>query len=147
MADFGLASNIVRIIHYPASSEGIGNVVNVAHTDISVLSLLFATQPGLQLQGKDGLWYNVGSDPEVLVVNAGDMLMWGTDGDLPENSETGIKSTVHRVIRANNLPRLSFPAFFGVHPWLQIQEHSTANQAFKKRIGNNLAKAGEEESA
>jgi isopenicillin N synthase-like dioxygenase len=143
MAELDLHSNIVRIIHYPAVSEDIGRVVNVAHTDISALSLLFATEPGLQLLGRDGLWYDVGGDPDVLVVNAGDMLMWGTDGDRPGNSETGIKSTVHRVIRANDRARFAFAAFFGVKPWLQIQEKLTASQAFFKRINGNLTKADE----
>lgn len=146
MAELDLDSNIVRIIHYPAVSEDIGKVVNVAHTDISALSLLFATQPGLQLLGKDGRWYDVGANPDVLVVNAGDMLMWGTDGDRPENSVTGIKSTIHRVIRANDQPRFAFAAFFGVKPWLQIQETLTARQAFDKRINGNLTKAGKVES-
>lgn len=141
MAELDLHSNIVRIIHYPAVSEDIGKVVNVAHTDISALSLLFATEPGLQLWGRDGLWYDVGGDPDVLVVNAGDMLMWGTNGDLSENSETGIKSTVHRVIRANDRARFAFAAFFGVKPWLQIQEFLTARQAFFKRINGNLEPA------
>lgn len=145
MAELDLHSNIVRIIHYPAVSKGIGKVVNVAHTDISALSLLFATQPGLQLLGRDGRWYDVGANPDVLVVNAGDMLMWGTDGDLPENSETGIKSTVHRVVRANKQARFAFAAFFGVKPWLQIQETLTASQAFLKRINGNLTKADEVE--
>jgi isopenicillin N synthase-like dioxygenase len=144
MAELDLDSNIVRIIHYPAVSEDIGKVVNVAHTDISALSLLFATEPGLQLLGKDGNWYDVGSRPDVLVVNAGDMLMWGTDGDLPENSETGIKSTVHRVVRANDQARFAFAAFFGVKPWLQIQETKTAGQAFVDRISGNLAQPKDE---
>lgn len=141
MAELDLHSNIVRIIHYPPVCEEIGKVVNVAHTDISALSLLFATQPGLQLLGKDGRWYDVGGDPDVLVVNAGDMLSWGTDGYLPENCEKGIKSTVHRVIRANNKPRFAFAAFFGVKPWLQILPHETAKQAFDKRVNGNLSKA------
>lgn len=147
MAELDLHSNIVRIIHYPAVSEDIGRVVNLAHTDISALSLLFATQPGLQLLGKDELWYNVGGNPDVLVVNAGDMLMWGTNGDLQENIETGIKSTIHRVIRANDQARFAFAAFFGVKPWLQIQKTLTARQAFDKRINGNLTKADEVELA
>ena len=141
MSEPNLPANIVRILHYPASSENIGEIVNLQHTDISAFSLLFGTEPGLELQAKDGSWHGVGGNSEVLVVNAGDMLMWGTDGHLPENSATGIKSTVHRVIRANGNERYSFPAFFGVKPWIQILPDATAGEAFRKRIYGNLTKA------
>jgi isopenicillin N synthase-like dioxygenase len=140
MSEPNLHSNIVRILHYPASSENIGEVVNIAHTDISGVSLVIATEPGLEVCDRNGVWHKVGGNPDVLIVNAGDMLMWGTDGHITEN---GIKSTVHRVLRANGNERFSFPAFFGVKPWIQILPDETAGEAFHKRISGNLEKAEE----
>ncbi|MES2252153.1 MAG: 2OG-Fe(II) oxygenase family protein [Pseudomonadota bacterium] len=149
MSQLNLHSSVVRILHYPALAEAsdcIGEVVNLEHTDISAFSLLFATEPGLQLQARDGSWHGVGGGSDILVVNAGDMLMWGTDGHLPENRETGIKSTVHRVIRFSTRARFAFAAFFGVKPWIQILPEETALHAFNKRIGGNLTAAAEGES-
>lgn len=111
--------SLLRVLHYPAHdnptaederveevTEG-GNVVGMCasrHTDINMLTLLLARQAGLQLL-YHGEWVPMLiSDPNVLIVNCGDMLQHLTGGRY--------KSGEHRVVCAPGKERYSMP-FFG----------------------------------
>lgn len=112
-------NSLLRILHYPAqddpqtSDERIeevtrgGNVNGMCasrHTDINMLTLLLARQPGLELLHQ-GTWKKMLiSDPDVLIVNCGDMLEHLTNG-LYGSGE-------HRVVCAPGKERYSMP-FFG----------------------------------
>lgn len=113
--DEELGNSIMRHIHYPAHSKPMaddgavklgGNIQGMCaskHTDINDLTLLHATEPGLQL------WYNnhwepVLCDENMIIVNVGDMLWHLTGGYY--------KSGVHRVVCEAGVERFSSP-FFG----------------------------------
>jgi isopenicillin N synthase-like dioxygenase len=92
---------LFRIFRYPPS-EGDGWGV-AEHTDYGLLTLLAQDGlGGLEVRGPDG-WLAVPADPDVLVVNLGDMLERMTGGRY--------RSTPHRVRNAAGQDRLSFPTF------------------------------------
>jgi isopenicillin N synthase-like dioxygenase len=96
---------LFRIFRYPpvpaSSSTGAWGVAE--HTDYGLLTLLAQDgRSGLEVRGPDG-WIAVPSDPEVLVVNLGDMLERMTGGRY--------RSTPHRVRNTGADDRLSFPCF------------------------------------
>lgn len=96
---------LFRIFHYPptaANDEGDSWGVR-EHTDYGLLTILAQDGTGgLQVRGPDG-WVDVPADPDVLVVNLGDML---------ERMTRGIyRSTPHRVRNTSGVGRLSFPFF------------------------------------
>ena len=73
------------------------------HTDYGLLTLLAQDgRAGLEVHGPDG-WIPVPADPEVIVVNLGDMLERLTGGRY--------RSTPHRVHNTGADDRLSFPTF------------------------------------
>jgi isopenicillin N synthase-like dioxygenase len=92
---------LFRIFRYP---PGHGEGWGVAeHTDYGLLTILAQDHHGgLEVRGPDG-WSAVPADPEVLVVNLGDMLDRMTEGRY--------RSTPHRVRNASGTDRLSFPCF------------------------------------
>lgn len=77
----------LRLAHYPESAmeQRYG-----AHTDYLTLTILRATQPGLQVQKRDGQFYDVHLDPRALVINAGDLSEVWTNGRW--------RSAPHRVV-------------------------------------------------
>lgn len=110
--------SIVRGIHYPANSivsnddEKVthgGNLVGMCaskHTDINMITLLLAREAGLQLW-HGNTWVPITiSDPNVIIVNAGDMLQHTTNGFY--------KSGLHRVVCTPGVERFSIPYFHHV---------------------------------
>lgn len=108
-------NSIMRAIHYPASETPMadddevnlgGNYVGMCaskHTDINMITLLLAREPGLELWHK-GQWAPITIiNPNVLVVNCGDMLEHITGGRY--------KSGLHRVVCQKNIERFSVPYF------------------------------------
>lgn len=94
----------LRLLHYvrPSDLSDHKSVNMGAHTDYECLTLLHTGNPGLQVMTKDDSWIDVPVDPDVFVVNIGDMLEAWSNGIL--------KSTPHRV--ANLSPeRFSMPYF------------------------------------
>ncbi len=79
---------LFRIFRYPPGyTDGWGVA---EHTDYGLLTILATDRhDGLQVHGPDG-WIDVPSDPEVFVVNLGDMLDRMTEGRY--------RSTPHRVV-------------------------------------------------
>jgi isopenicillin N synthase-like dioxygenase len=112
-----IGDSMLRNIFYPSTSNPAtlesevevvrgGNVTGMCatrHTDINFLTLLHATEPGLQLRHQ-GLWVPIESDFDSIVVNTGDMLWHLTGGRY--------KSGEHRVVCRPGLKRYSSP-FFG----------------------------------
>jgi isopenicillin N synthase-like dioxygenase len=113
--DDDLGNSIMRHIHYPAHSNPMaddgavkigGNIQGMCaskHTDINDLTLLHATEPGLQLW-HNNQWESVLCDDSMIIVNVGDMLWHLTGGHY--------KSGVHRVVCEPGIERFSSP-FFG----------------------------------
>lgn len=111
-----IGNSIMRNIHYPALDnptvdDGViskgGNIEGMcasAHTDIDDLTLLHATEQGLQLRLQNGEYKNILCDPNTIIVNTGDMLEHLTAGYY--------KSGVHRVVCEPGIERFSTP-FFG----------------------------------
>ena len=119
-------NSIMRSIYYPphenvvssdkavASVKG-GNSAGMCasmHTDINMLTLLHALEPGLQLmQGRR--WKPVIiPDSNVIVVNCGDMLEHVTGGRYT--------SGMHRVVCQRNTPRQSIPFFGHVKEYVSL---------------------------
>ncbi|MBL7688094.1 MAG: isopenicillin N synthase family oxygenase [Bdellovibrionaceae bacterium] len=108
----GEGNSILRLLHYPPVPEGVDPrcVRAAAHEDINLITILVAaTASGLQLKDRDGKWLPVESDPNSLIVDAGDMLARLTNDVIP--------STTHRVVNPDdgtNGHRYSMPMF--IHP-------------------------------
>lgn len=110
--------SILRGIHYPSSENPLrdedeftagGNVLGMCaskHTDINMITLLLAKEAGLQLFYKNEWMPVTITDPNVLIVNVGDMLEHLTNGEF--------MSGLHRVVCERNTPRYSYPFFFHV---------------------------------
>lgn len=112
-------NSIFRAIDYPpmenplvddeAATKG-GNITGMCatkHTDINMLTLLEAREPGLQLW-HDLQWIPVTiTEPNVIVVNCGDMLEHLTNGIY--------RSGLHRVVCERNTRRFSIPFFGHIH--------------------------------
>jgi isopenicillin N synthase-like dioxygenase len=91
---------LFRIFHYPPGHDEGWGVAE--HTDYGLITILAQDRhAGLEVRGPDG-WIPVPADPEVLVINLGDMLDRMTEGRY--------RSTPHRV-RNGDAGRLSFPCF------------------------------------
>jgi len=92
---------LFRIFRYPSTPADGWGVAE--HTDYGLLTLLAQDgHDGLEVRGPGG-WIAVPADPDVLVVNLGDMLERMTGGRY--------RSTAHRVRNAGAVDRLSFPCF------------------------------------
>ncbi|KAK4849930.1 hypothetical protein QYF36_002170 [Acer negundo] len=98
------SSNYVRMNRYPpcpSSSEVYGLL---PHTDSNFLTILYQDQVGgLQLM-KDGKWHNVKPNPEVLIVNIGDLFQAVSNGVY--------KSIEHRVVAHPEVERFSMAYFY-----------------------------------
>ncbi len=111
LADSG--NSILRLLHYPPIPEGTDPrcVRAAAHEDINLITILVsATASGLELKDRDGAWLPIESDPNSLIVDAGDMLQRLTNHVIP--------STTHRVVNPENAAtsRYSMPYFMHPNP-------------------------------
>lgn len=106
-------NSILRLLHYPPIPEGADpRCLRAApHEDINLITILVsATTSGLQLKDRDGTWLPIESDPNSLIVDAGDMLARITNDVIP--------STTHQVVNPEgaNGPRYSMPFFMHPNP-------------------------------
>jgi isopenicillin N synthase-like dioxygenase len=106
-------NSILRLLHYPPIPEGVDPrcIRAAAHEDINLITILVsATSSGLQLKDRDGSWLDIESDPNSLIVDAGDMLARITNDVIP--------STTHRVVNPDgpNTARYSMPFFMHPNP-------------------------------
>ena len=99
---------LFRIFHYPATppADGADYAFGVGeHTDYGLLTLLAQdANGGLQIKGRDGVWFDAPPIPGALVVNIGDMLDRLTQGLY--------RSAPHRVANTSGQGRMSWPLFF-----------------------------------
>lgn len=106
-------NSVLRLLHYPPVPEGIdpNHVRAAAHEDINLITILVAANGGgLELLDRDGKWLPVETDPENLIVDAGDMLARVCNDAVP--------ATTHRVVNPSgpNVSRYSMPFFMHPHP-------------------------------
>lgn len=121
-------NTLLRALHYPPNPER--SVRAAAHEDINLITLLpVSTAPGLQVLDREGKWHDVGGEPGDLVINAGDMLQYMTDGF--------IRSTTHRVTTpagTENSSRYSMAVFVHAKPETLIAEGRTAQDFLDERL-------------
>jgi len=125
--------NLMRIIHYPPLKSNItdGAIRAEAHGDINLITVLpAASQPGLQVQLKEGKWIDVDCNPGWLVINTGDMLQECSDGYYP--------STIHRVINPKtenaHLSRYSIPLFIHPRDEVALSNRYSAKEYLNERL-------------
>jgi len=106
-------NSILRLLHYPPVPAGAdpGSIRAAAHEDINLITILVAANgAGLQLLDRDGKWLPVETDPDNLIVDAGDMLARVCNDIIP--------ATTHRVVNPEggpNVSRYSMPFFMHPH--------------------------------
>ena len=129
----GSDQTLLRVLHYPPLLGAVepGAVRAAAHGDINLLTILpAATEPGLQVLGKDQKWHDVPCDFGLLIVNIGDMLQEASGGFYP--------STVHRVLnpqgQARTKSRLSLPLFLHPRREVVLSERYTVGSYFEERM-------------
>ena len=94
----------LRLLHYVRQAATLEHKsVNMgAHTDYECLTLLHTRNKGLQVMTQDDKWIDVPVDPDVFIMNIGDMLEAWSNGIF--------KSTPHRVLNLSP-ERFSLPYF------------------------------------
>jgi isopenicillin N synthase-like dioxygenase len=129
----GSDHTLLRVLHYPPlhGDEEAGAVRAAAHGDINLLTILpAATEPGLQVLGKDNAWHDVPCDFGLLIVNIGDML--------EEASGKYYPSTVHRVLNPTGesakKSRISLPLFLHPRREVVLSERYTVETYFNERM-------------
>lgn len=129
----GCDQTLLRVLHYPPlqGDEEPGAVRAAAHGDINLLTILpAATEPGLQVLGKDNAWHDVPCDFGLLIVNIGDMLQEASGHYYP--------STVHRVLNPTGVgatkSRISLPLFLHPRRDVVLSERYTVGSYFEERM-------------
>jgi len=94
----------LRLLHYvrQAATVDVKSVNMGAHTDYECLTLLHTRNQGLQVMAQEDRWIDVPVNPDVLIVNIGDMMEAWTNGIF--------RSTPHRVLNLSP-ERYSLPYF------------------------------------
>ncbi len=139
-------NSILRAINYPANNKPLkdegeetlgGNIAGMCaskHTDINVITLLDAKEKGLQLFKDKWLEVTI-TDPNVIVVNCGDMLQHITGGRY--------KSGLHRVVCQRNVRRFALPFFCHFNVWESVSPLKELGKSDRKKypfrkVGNYL---------
>ncbi len=129
----GCQETLLRVLHYPPLSgdEPLGSERAAAHGDINLLTILpAASEPGLQVLGKDQAWHDVPCDFGFLIVNIGDMLQEASGHYYP--------STTHRVLNpsgeAAKKSRVSLPLFLHPRREVVLSERYTVGTYFEERM-------------
>jgi len=129
----GCQDTLLRVLHYPPlrGDEEPGAVRAAAHEDINLLTILpAATEPGLQVLGRDQAWHDVPCDFGLLIVNIGDMLQEASGHHYP--------STTHRVLNpvgtAAGKSRISLPLFLHPRREIVLSDRYTVGSYFEERM-------------
>lgn len=97
----------LRMLYYPDTDPKDAKVGIGAHTDYESFTLLWQSEPGLQVQNRAGEWIEAPPIEGTFVINIGDMMMRWTN-DL-------FVSTPHRVINTSGKKRYSMALFFAAN--------------------------------
>jgi isopenicillin N synthase-like dioxygenase len=97
----------LRILYYPDTDPKAAEVGIGAHTDYESFTLLWQSQPGLQVQNRAGHWIEAPPIPGTFLINIGDMMMRWTN-------ELFV-STPHRVLNTSGKKRYSMALFFAAN--------------------------------
>ncbi len=138
----GSPLTLLRVLRYPPLGDaeaGTGAQRAAAHEDINLLTLLpAATESGLEVRDRQGIWHQAPADFGALIVNAGDMLQEASGGFYP--------STSHRVVNpsgeARRRSRISLPLF--LHPRDEVvlsARHTAKSYLAERRAANYGARA------
>jgi len=124
---------LLRVLRYPplTGEEPAGSIRAAAHGDINLLTILpAANEPGLQVQGTDGAWFDVPCDFGMLIINIGDMLQEASQGYYP--------STQHRVVNPTgegaSKSRVSLPLFLHPRNEVVLSDRYTAHEYLQERL-------------
>lgn len=124
---------LLRVLRYPplTGNEPAGSLRAAPHGDINLLTILpAANEPGLQVQGTDGQWFDVPCDFGMLIINIGDMLQEASQGYYP--------STQHRVINPTGdgamKSRVSLPLFLHPRDEVVLSDRYTAHAYLEERL-------------
>lgn len=124
---------LLRVLRYPplTGEEPAGALRAAAHGDINLLTILpAANEPGLQVQGRDGAWFDVPCDFGMLIINIGDMLQEASQGYYP--------STQHRVVNPSGegakRSRISLPLFLHPRNEVVLSDRYTADEYLQERL-------------
>ncbi len=94
----------LRVLYYPDAKPQDDTVGIGAHTDYESFTILWQSQPGLQVQNRAGQWIEAPPIPGTFIVNIADMMMrWTNDRFV---------STPHRVMNISGKARYSLALFF-----------------------------------
>ncbi|XP_074279506.1 flavonol synthase/flavanone 3-hydroxylase-like [Silene latifolia] len=94
---------LLKINYYPPCPRPDLALGVVAHTDMSVLTILVPNDvPGLQVS-RDGLWYDVKYIPNALIIHVGDQMEIMSNGKY--------KAVLHRTTVNKDRTRMSWPVF------------------------------------
>lgn len=124
---------LLRVLRYPplTGQEPAGSLRAAPHGDINLLTILpAANEPGLQVLGKDGQWFDVPCDFGTLIINIGDMLQEASQGYYP--------STQHRVVNPTGegarRSRVSLPLFLHPRDEVVLSDRYTAHSYLQERL-------------
>lgn len=124
---------LLRVLRYPPLTglEPTGSLRAAPHGDINLLTILpAANEPGLQVLGKDGQWFDVPCDFGTLIINIGDMLQEASQGYYP--------STQHRVVNPTGegakRSRVSLPLFLHPRDEVVLSDRYTAHSYLEERL-------------
>ena len=124
---------LLRVLRYPplTGQEPAGSLRAAPHGDINLLTILpAANEPGLQVLGKDGQWFDVPCDFGTLIINIGDMLQEASQGYYP--------STQHRVVNPTGegakRSRVSLPLFLHPRDEVVLSDRYTAHSYLDERL-------------
>jgi len=125
--------SLLRVNHYPKRSSGEDDQPFLPHEDFDLITLLFgASEPGLEVQDRSGVWRPVASSMGDAIVTVGCLL--------EAESEGAILATRHRVVSPadSDSGRLSMVYFVSPRPEVILSGGRSAGEI----VDQHLREAG-----
>nr|CAB3467227.1 unnamed protein product [Digitaria exilis] len=129
------ATTYARFNYYPRCPKPEHVFGLKPHSDASMVTIVSVddTVSGLQVQGDDGVWYDVPIVPGALLVNVGDAVEVLSNGFF--------KSPVHRVMTNQERERVSVAMFYRLDPEMEIEPAAElVDERQPKRYGKTKSK-------